>query len=349
MEKEHFRKEHIDQEEKEHLKQRITSSIFKYRRYKKRIRYGIGAAASIAFIGIIGVNNYSKDSYSIEDYVKTTVANVKSENATEVTLVLDNETNINIDPDNTDIKYSNTGSKVKIGTLQEVDQATVKNNEIVYNTLIVPFGRRSQIELSDGSKVWLNSGSKLVYPVIFKGKNREVYLEGEGIFDVTHNKKQPFIVKAENHEIEVLGTTFNVSNYPDDESISTTLKNGSVQINYKGNSFLGRTKSMKISPGTQAVYTKNANAISARKVDVNKYFSWREGVFIFKSDNLKYIMKRLSRYYNVDIVINDKVLENQTFSGYLDLKEDVENVVKIIRETANFEYTKQNENQIIIN
>ncbi|SNZ01000.1 FecR family protein [Flagellimonas pacifica] len=349
MKEENLREGHIDQEEKEHLKQRITSSIVKYQRYKKRIRYGIGAAASIAFIGSIGFINYGKDSSSIEDYVKATEVNLKSENATEVTLILDDDKNINIDEDNTDIKYSNTGNKVKIGALKEVDQATIKNNEIVYNTLIVPFGRRSQIELSDGSKVWLNSGSKLVYPVIFKGKNREVYLEGEGIFDVVHNKKQPFIVKAENHEIEVLGTTFNVSNYPDDDYISTTLKSGSVQINYKGNSFLGRTKTMQISPGTQAVYTKTASAISAEKVDVDKYFSWRQGVFIFKRDNLKYIMKRLSRYYNVDIVINDKILEKQTFSGYLDLKEDVGNVVKIIKETANFEYAKQNGNQIIIN
>ena len=343
---------HINPKEKEDLKKRISHSIFRYQRYKKRIRYGMGAAASILLLVSFGISyvNYTNNSgTSIESYVKTTESDSDAFNSTEVTLILDDNTNINVDEDNTNIKYSNSGGKVTIGALKEVDQATEKNNEVVYNTLIVPYGRRSQIELSDGSKVWLNSGSKLVYPVAFKGKNREVYLEGEGIFDVAHNKKQPFIVKAENHEIEVLGTTFNISNYPDDGNISTTLKSGSVQIHYVGDSFFGRKKALKITPGTQAVYTKSANKISAREVDIENYFSWRDGVFIFKRDDLKHIMKRLSRYYNVDIVINNVELENQTFSGYLDLKEDVENVVKIIKETADFEYTKQNENQIIIN
>ncbi|WP_420398651.1 FecR family protein [Flagellimonas sp.] len=341
----------INQEEKDHLKKRITHSIFRYQRFKRRVRYGFGTAASVLLIASAGFYLYNSvyNPTSIESYVKATSSKVDAGSSTEVTLILDNETNINVDQDNTNIRYSNTGSKVQIGSLKEVDQVTEKNNEIVYNTLLVPYGRRSQIELSDGSKVWLNSGSKLVYPVIFKGKNREVYLEGEGIFEVAHNEKQPFIVKAENHEIEVLGTIFNVSNYLDDGNISTTLKSGSVEIHYGEESFFGQKQALKIAPGTQAVYTKNAKRISARKVDVENYFSWRRGVFIFKSDDLKHIMKRLSRYYNVDIVINNVELEDQTFSGYLDLKEDVENVVKIIKETTDFEYTTQNENQIIIN
>ena len=129
----------------------------------------------------------------------------------------------------------------------------------MYNTLIVPYGKRSQLQLADGSKVWLNSGSKLVYPVTFEGKRREVYIEGEAIFDVAHNAKQPFIVLSKDHEIEVLGTLFNVSNYLDDESISTTLKNGSVQIRYKTDSFLKGRKVLKIVPGTRSVYKKNSN------------------------------------------------------------------------------------------
>ncbi|SHG81617.1 FecR family protein [Flagellimonas flava] len=352
MNKEKTSKEHtstINREEKERLRQRITNSIFRYNRNKKRVKYVVGAAASITFLGSLGFYGYTNDSSSIEDYVKATEHFVDSQNSEDVTLILDGDTNINIGEENSDIKYSDSGSQVTIGSSKQLDQAAEKNNVVVYNTLIVPYGRRSQIELSDGSKVWLNSGSKLVYPVVFKGKHREVYLEGEGIFDVTHNKKQPFVVKSDNHEIEVLGTVFNVSSYPDDESISTTLKSGSVSVSFKEDSFFGSTKKLKITPGTQSVYFKNGNAIKSRKVDVTKYFSWREGVFIFKRDDLKYIMKRLSRYYNVDIVINDEVLEAQTFSGYLDLKDDVENVVKIIKETANFEYTKQNDNQISIN
>lgn len=332
----------FSEDEKKQLKNKIVASIYSYKREKRHIRgFGLGFAASITIIlGIFFFINTNSDS-SIDEYIKT-VKNVDSKDFNTVKLILNDSENINIAEDNSTIKYSNTGKQINISNSKTINQSVTKNDKVVYNTIIVPYGKRSKIELSDGSQVWLNSGSKLVYPVIFAGKKREVYLEGEAIFEVAHDKLHPFMVMAENHEIEVLGTIFNVSNYLDEKSISTTLKSGSVQINYKGDSFFKTNKAIKITPGTKADYHKKTHTISSKKVEVDNYFSWREGIFIFKNDNMEYIMKRLSRYYNVKIVIKNKDLTSQTFSGYLDLKENVENVVEIIKETTDFEYSTEN-------
>ena len=334
--------------EKELLKNKITNSIHRYSR-RKQLRYGVGLVTSIAIIGFIGFFRYGNTTTSVDNFIKT-ANSVSNENHENVKLILSNQKSIEIVEDNLTIKYSSTGQKIKIGATKDIGQLVTDNTTVVYNTIVVPYGKRSIVELSDGSIVWLNSGSKLVYPATFRGKKREVYLEGEGIFEVTHDKNHPFIVVAENHEIEVLGTVFNVSNYPDEGVINTSLKSGSVQINYKADSFLKMNESLLIEPGTLASYDKGKNQIRVKKINVDNYFSWREGVFIFKSDPMKYIMKRLSRYYNIDIVIKNEALANQTFSGYLDLKENMEEVVKTIKETSDFEYSYEiKNNRIIIN
>ncbi|MEN8125687.1 MAG: FecR domain-containing protein [Bacteroidota bacterium] len=338
---------HLTEGEKKELKGRIIESVYNFKRSKKRIKYTIGIAASIAILISIGIFNYASKSSSISDYVKTT-KKIDTINSDKVKLILSDKQNIDIDEENSNIVYSNTGQQVKIGNTKSINQSSVNNNKVAYNTLIVPYGTRSKVKLSDGSMVWLNSGSKLVYPIVFNSAKREVYLEGEAIFEVTHNKAHPFMIMIDNHEIEVLGTVFNVSNYLDENIINTTLKSGSIQINYKGDSFFKPKKTFKVSPGNMTSFNKTTNHLNSKKVDVEKHFAWRKGIFIFKNDNLEYIMKKLSRYYNVDIVIEDDNIANQTFTGYLDLKDNVERVVQVIKESTSFEYNKVTNDKIII-
>jgi ferric-dicitrate binding protein FerR (iron transport regulator) len=268
-----------------------------------------------------------------------------------VTLILGEGENLKIDEKITSINYSDSGEEVTIGATKTVSQQTLKNNKLVYNTLIVPYGKRSKIQLSDGSIVWLNSGSRLVYPIVFKGEKREVHLEGEGIFEVAYNKNQPFIVISQNQEAEVLGTVFGITNYLDENSINTVLKSGSVQISYT-NALSSNSDKMKITPGTIASYNKKSKAIISEKVNVDQYFSWRDGVLIFKNNDLKFIMKKLSRYYNIEIEISEfkynKDNEGETFSGYLDLNEDLDKVIKNIQMSTNMKY-RFIENKLIIN
>jgi len=340
----------LSTEEKSYLKQKIKGSVYRYILRKRSLKFVLGAAAAAVVIlfSVSIFNRVLPNSSPLENF-----ANAQKDQSSNghVKLILSDKKNIEIAEDNSTIAYSHSGQNVKIGTSKLIRQETLEQKDIVYNTLIVPYGKRSEIVLADGSKVWLNSGSKLIFPAVFLGDKREVYLEGEAIFEVIHNEKQAFVVKTDKQNIEVLGTVFNVSNYPEDNNIYTVLKSGSIQLSYKNNSILQTTEHIQISPNTLTTYNKMDQSIATDSVDVEKYFSWRDGIFIFKNDSLKSIMKKIARYYNVEIVINDQNLANQTFSGYLDVKESIENVMKTIEETetSRFEYQLTENNKLIIN
>lgn len=339
----------ITEDEKADLETRIFTTIQKNKSKKLRIRLMLGVAASMALLGGIGFYFFNAPSRtpSIIDFVKTTNS-VHQENSNKVTLILGEGDELRIDEETSEISYSNTGKNITIGTVQTISQEVVKNEKPVYNTLMVPYGKRLKTELSDGSLVWLNSGSKMVYPVVFSGDKREVYIEGEAIFEVSHNKEKSFFVISENQVIEVLGTVFGVTTYADETYINTVLKSGSVQISYHDSTTQEETDKIKISPGTKASYDKRTNGIVSEKVDVDTYFSWREGLFIFKNDDLRFIMKRISRYYNVQVDISDEISTSETFSGYLNLNEDIDKVLTSIKESTDLEY-KHTENGITIN
>ncbi|HUH29043.1 FecR family protein [Gelidibacter sp.] len=341
---------HLSKEEKAHLKKRISTSVYGYIKRKRLLKYGIGVTAAVVVIFVsIGIFNSPASQLSpIEVFAK----NVKDlESLSQVQLVLSEDQNIEITEDHSSITYSSTGEEVQIGNSHSINQKTSHKNAPVFNTLIVPFGKRSEIVLSDGSKVWLNSGSKLIFPAQFSEDKREVYLQGEAIFEVAHRQKQPFMVKSDHHEIEVLGTVFNVSNYTDDQAIYTVLQSGSVQINVTEDRLFNAQKHIKIAPGTLATFDKNDRAVKTQSVATEPYFSWRDGIFIFKNDSLKSIMKKISRYYNVEIIINNYDLANETFSGYLDVKETIEHVMQTFKatESPEFEYYLTQDNQLIIN
>jgi ferric-dicitrate binding protein FerR (iron transport regulator) len=337
--------------EKINLKNKIFNSIHKSKSRKRQMLYAIiGIAASLLLITAFNFLFSAKSNDSIIDFVNS-LETTNNNASDEVTLILGEGENLKIDEKITSINYSDSGEEVTIGATKTVSQQTLKNNKLVYNTLIVPYGKRSKIQLSDGSIVWLNSGSRLVYPIVFKGEKREVHLEGEGIFEVAYNKNQPFIVISQNQEVEVLGTVFGITNYLDENSINTVLKSGSVQISYT-NALSSNSDKMKITPGTIASYNKKSKAIISEKVNVDQYFSWRDGVLIFKNNDLKFIMKKLSRYYNIEIEISEfkynKDNEGETFSGYLDLNEDLDKVIKNIQMSTNMKY-RFIENKLIIN
>ncbi len=339
----------ITELEKNVLKNRILKSVDNLPKRKRHAqKIAISSILCVLFFGAFGFYFLNTPKTSIIEFVNTSKDIDVNEND-EVVLILGEGENLNIAEDNTTINYSNTGQKVTIGNNKEIDQETSKNNKTLYNTLLVPYGKRSKIKLSDGSIVWLNSGSKLVYPSVFNGDKRELYLEGEAIFDVTHNKNKPFIVISENQEIEVLGTVFGVTNYKDENALNTVLKSGSVQISYNNSSssHLHNDK-MKISPGTKASYNKKTKSMVSEKVNVDHYFSWRDGVFIFKNNDLKHITNRISRYYNLKIEIANDDLAKETFSGYLDLNEDIDKVIQNIKASTNMNYTLI-EDRIIIN
>lgn len=324
----------FQEERKFLLKKRIFNSVLAYKRRKRRKRIALAAS----FMLLMGISGYvyllQQESFENEVYVKT-LKQVQIDTSSNVSLILSNKT-LTVAKEDSIISYVGTKNEILVG------DSKVTEKEIALNTVIVPYGRRTQLVLEDGTKVWLNAGSKLVYPSVFNQEKRTVYLEGEAAFDVAHDKQHPFIVKAEDQEIEVLGTVFNVSSYVDEPQVKTALKSGSVKINYKEKGLFATKESVTIKPGTIASYDKEMLNMEVVKGEVANSFLWIDGLIVFKNDNLDYITHRLSRYYNVPIEVSNTETNNITFSGYLDLKTTVEEVLDVISESASFSYTNEN-------
>lgn len=217
-----------------------------------------------------------------------------------------------------------------------------ENSSVVeehYNTLRVPRGGEYSITLSDGTVVYLNSESELRYPVKFVGEDRRVYLSGEAYFDVTQDKAHPFIVDVKNSTVRVLGTSFDVRAYADENEVLTTLVQGSVR-------FSAGNKSVILKPGEQAVLDKSGR-VENRKVDTYLYTAWKDGVFAFKKQRLEEIMKVVARWYDVNVFWENASQKEVTFTGKMKRYDDFSKVVEILEMTGNTEFVVK-ENNIFI-
>ncbi len=171
-----------------------------------------------------------------------------------------------------------------------------------------PASSRMHIQLGDGTKVWLNHGSKLKYPYRFEGKNRKVFLTGEAYFVVAHNKQVPFIVGTDYMDVKATGTTFNVSAYPGDKLIETTLVEGKV-ILYDNK----RNQKIKaLSPNECLKFDTQKNVYALESGNTGKYVAWKDGMLVFKNDSIADIAKKLARWYNVDVEITNQEVERYT-------------------------------------
>ncbi|WP_036827928.1 FecR family protein [Polaribacter sp. Hel1_85] len=217
--------------------------------------------------------------------------------------------------------------------------------KIVYNYLTIPRGGQFFIELEDGTKVWLNSESKLKYPVNFSdGERRKVELiYGEAYFDVSSSSKHngdSFVVQSKMQNVEVLGTEFNIKAYHDETVVLTTLIEGSVALS---NSVYKKV----IKPGEQSKIFQTNNRFEVYKVDVEDEIGWRNGMFSFTNKPLKEIMVVLSRWYDLEIFITDVEIENVRFTGMLSKKKPISIVLQEIKSAIDMEYSFNNKNLII--
>lgn len=180
--------------------------------------------------------------------------------------------------------------------------------------IIAPIGSKTIVQLPDGSKVFLNHGSKLKYPQKFVGVTREVALTGEGYFNVAPNTAKPFIVNVNNLNIKALGTEFNVLAYPNEKTIETTLVNGVVVLEELNESMVKRTLG-KIEPGQHVKYNTQNRKIISTIGDTEKYISWKDGKLIFKNEPIEQIANRLNRWYNVEIVFANNDVKKLSYTA----------------------------------
>lgn len=224
------------------------------------------------------------------------------------------------------------------------DSAEEVTSEIAYNYLTLPRGSQFFVKLEDGTRVWLNSESKLKYPVNFqKGKPRKVeLLYGEAYFDVspsTAHEGATFRVKSGEQEIEVLGTQFNVKAYKDEVIDYTTLVDGQIALN------VDDLKTI-LKPGQQAVLDTKNGKVEVNEVEVFNEISWKDGIFSFKDKPLPEIMKILSRWYDVGVIYKQPQVKRIRFTGNLGKEQSLEDILLILCKTSELKYTI-NENQII--
>jgi ferric-dicitrate binding protein FerR (iron transport regulator) len=315
--------------DQEALKESIRSELFASidRQERKRIirtRSWYSAAAAIVLIMSSGLyfNSLKKKTTITVKTESTRFKNDVLPGDNRAILTLDDGSLINLDDaqngvlaseNNTDIRKTGSG-QLEYSTDNKLIQ-TVK-----YNTLSTPMGGQYQLLLPDGSKVWLNSGSSIRFPTAFIGKERVVELKGEAFFDIKENKKMPFIVRTNN------SMDINVMAYEDEKSINTTLLEGSVQI-------LKETGSTYLEPGQAAVLNKGSGKIKVAPADIEDAVAWKNGYFIFSNENIESIMRKVSRWYNVEIEYQGN-LNNKDFVGTISRDKNISELLKMLELTG---------------
>lgn len=198
------------------------------------------------------------------------------------------------------------------------------------------FGTRSKFQLSDGTTVYLNSGSKLTFPVEFNGENREVKLIGEAFFEVTPNTSQPFIVKTISVNVKVLGTAFDLQAYPNSNEISTTLVHGKVVLESEKD---GVTKQLaELKPSERAIYKPIENGIQIMaEEDLDKFIGWKDGKLVFFNDPIDKVAEKLGNWYNITVKIGNNDLKQYRFTATFS-DEPVEQVLDLLSKSSPIRY-----------
>ena len=320
----------------EKIRSRLLETIHHDEGQQKNVRsnrkWRISAAAAIAVLILLSTAYWMFSSKPSKQEITTTLPETKSENdiapggnravltlADGSPVILDSVSNGIIGHQgNTKVQKLNNGLLVYVVNGRQVSE----NDEAFYNKITTPRGGQYQVTFTDGSKVWLNAASSIRFPVVFTGKYRKVEITGEAYFEVAKNKTMPFKVKANNSEIEVLGTHFNISAYNDEAEIKTTLLEGKVKVSalYSDNKSPAVLK-----PGEQAAINKEGEINIKNNADTEEAMAWMNGYFQFKSADLKTILRQIARWYDVDIEYKGNT--NMLFTGQLTRNENVSKVL----------------------
>lgn len=227
----------------------------------------------------------------------------------------------------------------------ESNQIAKGEEKIFYNTISTPRGGEYQVTLSDGTQVWLNAASSIRFPTAFRGIDRQVQITGEVYFEVAHNKTQPFRVAAGKSTIEVLGTHFNVNAYEDEMQVRTSLLEGAVKVYPADDLDHQQVKILK--PGQQARMNKNGRRISVvNDFDTEEVIAWKNGLFVFKSEDLRSIMRQIARWYDVDVQYKGN--GDLQFTGQITRDNNVSKVLQMLELTGEVKFKVQNKQVIVM-
>ena len=212
------------------------------------------------------------------------------------------------------------------------------------NIVTVPVGQRVNLQLPDGTSVWLNASSEIIYPAYFSGSTREIHLNGEAYFEVEHNASKPFIVHTETFDIKVLGTKFNVEAYKGMEGFTTALMEGSVEVTDRKN----KDKSVRLYPA-QKVAFRNGELCKS-PIDNYDVYRWREGLICFKETRFADLMRQLEKNYGVRILINNEAVKEKVFSGKFRTTDGIDNALRLLHKEGHYTFEwDENKTTVCIN
>ena len=333
--------------EKEELGIRITSRLNREVKHNKRrlilntlMKYAAVALIFAAIGGLVVYFNIDRGNI-YQQFAQQTIQVPSSVQGP--LLITSSGENVNLKKSNSTVDYSKSGTVV---LNNDSVLKTTEDASTVMNQLVIPYGNQSRIVLSDNTVVWLNAGSRLVYPTQFNGKTREVLLFGEGYFEVTKNPEKPFIVKTSNLDIRVLGTKFNISTYAEDNVIQTVLKEGSVAVRRNGAGLFEKDIIMK--PNQMDSFDKTTNQSKIQEVDANYYTLWTKGLLSFEEIDFVRVIKKLERFYNISINFSDPQKEIIRISGKLDLKRSRKEVMEYLEKVSMSRFEQVSNNQYTI-
>ena len=318
----------LPEEKKQEAIHRLEQSLGTYCQ-KRKIRHLAYTAAACAAVLVISVLLFLKETnHSGEKMIASSNYIMGSELESEDILFItgnktssfQNNVDIQIDRDNT--------AQIKNG--EEAEEIFIEQHTM--NKLVVPYGKRSKIVLSDGTQVWLNSGSSLEFPSTFAQGNRKISLLGEMYIEVAPDKDKPFYVYTTGYEVKVYGTKFNVSSYSDGPS-SVVLVEGSVSLQSTDK------QELFLSPNDLAVYSATTGTFNTKKVDVHSFISWKEGYLTFEDTPIIETLRQIERYYNLSFNYGDDIsLQELTCTGKIILSDNLDNVMTALTLISSTKY-----------
>ncbi len=333
-----FSVEKLSEPEKKALTKRIIFEMDSLEKKKKRNHFIIGltryAAVALLFFSIGSIYVYVRMDKKSKEW-KVCETRIPSQLQGPV-LILPHGNSVPLKKSESSLDYTNPGEVVLNN--DSVIQSRKEVETVEQNQLIIPYGNRSKVILSDNSVVWLNAGSRLIYPSRFSGERREVMLFGEAFFDVSKNKDMPFVVKTSFLEVKVLGTEFDISAYPEDNIIQTVLKEGSVTIHRNSAGMF--EKDLELKPNQMASFDKGSQNSKIYDVNANEYAIWTKGLLSFDDLEMCRVLKNLERFYNIQIHYTDPKTGSLRISGKLDLNKDLEEVLEYLSKVSETNFTK---------
>lgn len=301
------------------------NNVFVKRRFSSYYKY-----AAILIVALGGFYFYKNSN------IEQAKPNVVVPRVDEIVLQLDNNSEETIDT--SDVRNIKDKDGNIIGKQEKnrlVYNSTLSSGELVYNTLKIPYGKKFEVQLSDGTVIHLNAGTSLRYPIQFvKNKNREVYLTGEAYFEVSKDKMHPFTVNTKEMNVEVLGTKFDVDTYEDNISTDVVLVEGKVSL-YKYEKT--NQNQVYLTPGLKGSNAKGQVAITKEEVNTDYYTAWVQGSLVFKNASFNSIIKKLERHYNVTFINQNKALGKEIFNARFD-NEPIETVLKYFSDSYAIDY-----------